>query len=107
MWTAVDHFQPGILGWALGDRSAKTFEPLWEIVAKWQCYFYVTDGWKVYPQFIPDGDQIICKTYMTRVEGENTRLRHCALFAHRQRSCRIDVCRLPDYIAKLFVTQNH
>ncbi len=26
--------------------------------------------------FIPEGDQIICKTYMTRVEGENTRLRH-------------------------------
>jgi insertion element IS1 protein InsB len=36
----------------------------------------VTDGWKVYPHFIPDGDQIISKTYMTRVEGENTRLRH-------------------------------
>lgn len=32
--------------------------------------------WKVYPSFIPDGDQIICKIYMTRVEGENTRLRH-------------------------------
>ena len=32
--------------------------------------------WKVYPQFIPDGDRIVCKTYMTRVEGENTRLRH-------------------------------
>ena len=31
-----------------------------------------------------DGDQIICKTYMTRVEGENTRLRHCALHAHRR-----------------------
>ncbi len=28
--------------------------------------------------FIPDGDQIIGKTYMTRVEGENTRLRHPA-----------------------------
>jgi insertion element IS1 protein InsB len=24
-----------------------------------QCYFYVTDGWSVYPQFIPNGDQII------------------------------------------------
>ena len=36
----------------------------------------MTDGWKVYPNFIPDGDQIISKTYMTRVEGENTRLRH-------------------------------
>jgi len=46
--------------------------------------------WKVYPGFIPDGDQIVCKTYMTRVQrrivshfwdvaphvGENTRLRH-------------------------------
>ncbi|BAQ66615.1 mobile element protein [Geminocystis sp. NIES-3709] len=42
----------------------------------WNCYFYVTDGWKVYPNFIPEGDQIISKTYMTRVEGENTRLRH-------------------------------
>ena len=45
-------------------------------VSQGQCYFYVTDGWKVYPMFIPAGDQIICKTYMTRVEGENTRLRH-------------------------------
>ena len=60
----------------LGDHSAETFQPLWNIVEQWQCYFYVTDGWKVYPGFIPDGDQIICKTYMTRVEGENTRLRH-------------------------------
>ena len=67
---------PGILGWVLGDHSAKTFQPLWELVGSWKCYFYVTDGWPVYPIFIPDGDQIICKTYMTRVEGENTRLRH-------------------------------
>ena len=26
--------------------------------------------------FIPDGDQIVSKTDMTRVEGENTRRRH-------------------------------
>ena len=77
MWTAVNHFQVGILGWVLGDHSAQTFKPLWdEVVSKWKCYFYVTDGWKVYPMFIPDGDHIVCKTYMTRVEGENTRLRH-------------------------------
>ena len=56
------------------DHSAETFQPLWKTVEQWQCYFYVTDGWKVYPGFIPDGDQIICKTYMTRVEGENTSL---------------------------------
>ena len=58
IWTAVDHFKPGILGWTLGDHSAKTFEPLWNLISKWKCYFYVTDGWKVYPNFIPEGDKI-------------------------------------------------
>ncbi|NJK56119.1 MAG: IS1 family transposase [Pleurocapsa sp. SU_5_0] len=87
LWTAVDHFKPGILGWVLGDHSTETFEPLWEIVKKWRCYFYVTDGWKVYPGFIPDGDQIVCKTYMTRVEGENTRLRHYLARLHRKTLC--------------------
>ncbi|BAQ60091.1 mobile element protein [Geminocystis sp. NIES-3708] len=38
--------------WVIGDRSAKTFRPLWEQVKKWHCYFYVTDSWKVSPQFI-------------------------------------------------------
>jgi IS1 family transposase len=38
----------------------------------------VTDGWPVYPGFIPNGDPIFSKTYMTRVEGENTRQRHSA-----------------------------
>lgn len=38
--------------------------------------FYVTDGWKVYPSFIEPEDHIVSKTYMIRVEGENTPLRH-------------------------------
>ncbi len=37
--------------------------------------------------FIPDGDQIICKTYMTRVEGENTRLRRYLARLHRKTLC--------------------
>lgn len=36
----------------------------------------MTDDPKVYPNFIADEDQIISQTYRTRVEGENTRLRH-------------------------------
>lgn len=32
LWTAVNHFSPGILAWAVGDHSSKTFEPIWEIV---------------------------------------------------------------------------
>jgi IS1 family transposase len=50
-------------------------------------YFYITDGWSVYPGFIPEGDQIISKTYMTRVEGENTRLRHYLTRLHRKTLC--------------------
>jgi len=57
-------------GMVMGDHSAETFKPLWQIVATWQSY--VTDGYKVYPSFIEQGDQIISKTYMTRVENENT-----------------------------------
>lgn len=76
LWTAVNPLQPGILAWVIGDLRAETFKPLWLIVKSWQCFFYVTDGWKVYPMFIDPGSQIVNKTYMTRVEGENTRLRH-------------------------------
>jgi hypothetical protein len=31
----------------------------WAIVGAWQCYFYVTHGWSIYPGFIPEGDQIV------------------------------------------------
>ena len=87
IWTAVNHFQAGILAWVIGDRSAETFKPLWLIVKCWQCFFYVTDGWKVYKMFIENGDQIVSKTYMTRVEGENTRLRHYLARLHRKTLC--------------------
>ena len=70
-----------------GDHSAETFRPLWAIVATWQCYFSIPDGWSVYPSFIPEGDQIVSKTYMTRVEGENTRLRHDLARLHRKTLC--------------------
>jgi len=87
LWTAVNHFSPGILAWVIGDRSSETSSPLWHIVKSWECFFYVTDGYKVYPSFIPDGDQIVSKIYMTRVEGENTRLRHYLARLHRQTLC--------------------
>ncbi len=50
-------------------------------------FFYVTDGYVVYPQFIEDADHIVNKTYMTRVEGENTRLRHYLARLHRKTLC--------------------
>ena len=59
IWTAVDHFNPGILGWAIGDRSAKTFKPLWQSISFWNYFFWVSDGYTVYPMLIPDGAQIV------------------------------------------------
>jgi IS1 family transposase len=38
----------------------------------------------VYPYFIEEEDHIVSKTYMTRVEGENTRLRHYLARLHRK-----------------------
>ena len=87
IWTAVNHFKKGILAWVIGDRSAKTFEMLWQIIYWWQCYFWVSDGYKVYPKFINNEDHIVSKTYMTRVEGENTRLRHYLARLHRKTLC--------------------
>ena len=45
------------------------------------------DGWLVYPDSIPEGDQIVCKTYMTQVEGENIRLRYYPARLHRKTLC--------------------
>ncbi|ARV58294.1 IS1 transposase [Nostocales cyanobacterium HT-58-2] len=87
IWSAVNHQQAGILAWVIGDRSAKTFEPLWLVVKCWHCFFYITDGWKVYPIFIDSDEQIVSKTYMTRIEGENTRLRHYLARLHRSTLC--------------------
>ena len=50
-------------------------------------YFYITDSWSVYPGFILEGDQIVSKTYMPRVEGEDTRLRHYLTRLHRKTFC--------------------
>lgn len=87
LWTAVNHWQPGIIAWTIGDRSSLTFQLLWAVVKCWQSFWYVTDGYAVYPKFIDGSQHIVSKTYMTRVEGENTRLRHYLARLHRKTLC--------------------
>ena len=87
IWTVVNHWKPGILLWTVGDRSSTSFQIIWSIIRCWQSFWYVTDGWKVYPGFIEPEDHLVCKTYMTRVEGENTRLRHYLARLHRKTLC--------------------
>lgn len=87
IWTVVNHHQPGILLWSIGDRSHQTFEKIWQIIKCWHSFWYVTDGYPVYPGYIEPEDHLISKTYMTRVEGENTRLRHYLARLHRKTLC--------------------
>ncbi len=87
IWTVVNHQKKGIILWNIGDRSHESFHPIWQIIKCWHSFFYVTDGWKVYPMYIEPEDHLVSKTYMTRVEGENTRLRHYLARLHRKTLC--------------------
>ena len=52
IWTAVNHWQPGIIARANVFRTSVTFQLLWVSVKCWQSFWYVTDGYAVYPKFI-------------------------------------------------------
>lgn len=58
-----------------------------KIIRGWESFWYVTDGYIVYPMFIDEDSHIVSKTYMTRIEGENTRLRHYLARLHRRTLC--------------------
>ena len=75
-------------GWPLPARDLrlnlrwrsvhKRFDRCGQLCSHGSAISVFTDGLSVYPGLIPDGDLIVSKTYMTRVEGENTRQRHSA-----------------------------
>lgn len=87
LWTAVNHWQPGMMQRTIGEHSSFRFQLLWLVVKCWQSFWYVPDGYAVYPQFIARSQHAVSKTYMTRVEGENTRLRHYLARLHPQTLC--------------------
>lgn len=83
----MNKHSPGILAWVLGDRSTQTFNQLWKIVKCWQSFWYATDSYVIYKQFVEEDSHVVSKTCMTRVEGENTRLRHYWARLHRKTLC--------------------
>lgn len=87
LWTVVNAKSPGILNFVVGNRSLETFRSLWRVMQRWACFLYITDGYKVYPRLIEDCDHLVSKTAMTRVEGENCRLRHYLARLHRKTLC--------------------
>ena len=88
IWTAINHYKPGILAIQIGDRSGQTFEKLWKRIEMWESRRYLTDGYCVYANYIePEKHAVLPKTQLTRVEGENTRLRHYLARLHRDTLC--------------------
>jgi len=70
--TAANHWRSGT-AWVVGDRSAETFKRLWWIVKLaellvWSAMAirFIQCSLKTIPH--------LRKTYMTRIEGENTRV---------------------------------
>lgn len=75
LWSKVHPWQPGLLAWAIGDRSIETFEMLWQQVRKWQSFRYITYGYEVYPHFINSADHLVSK-----LTGRGLRMRVLASF---------------------------
>ncbi|MGH2413767.1 MAG: IS1 family transposase [Microcystaceae cyanobacterium] len=48
VWTALNHYFPGILAITVGDRSGQTCAKLWLRVKAWGSRRYITDGYGVY-----------------------------------------------------------
>ncbi|WP_346294473.1 IS1 family transposase [Sphaerothrix gracilis] len=107
LWTATDKARAGIWAWTLGDRSAQTFRVLWAQVQFWQCFWYVTDGWPVYPKFIKVADHVVSKPHMTRVEGENSRLRHYLARLNRRTFCYSKSIKMLGYSIRLLLHYLH
>ncbi len=76
-----------MLGCAVGSRGKDTGGPfLKQIIRPWVQHYY-TDGWEVYPQFLPWDQQVISKTQMYSVEGKNSLIRHFLARFKRKTKC--------------------
>jgi len=58
----------------VGDHSSETFKPLWEIVIFWKCYFYVTNGWSVYPHLARLHRKTLCYSKSVEMLRHSIRL---------------------------------
>ena len=104
VWTAINHYASGILAIQIGDRSGQTFEKLWQRIKAWDSRKYLMDGYCVYAHYIDSKKHIILpKTQLTRVEGENTRLRHYLARLHRKTLCYSKSAQMLKYSVKLLI----
>ena len=104
IWTAINYNAPGILAMEIGDRSGNTFNKLWQRIKRWNSRRYFTDGYCVYANYIDSQKhRVLPKTQLTRVEGENTRLRHYLARLHRATLCYSKSIQMLKYSVRLLM----
>ncbi len=104
VWTAINHLAPGILAMEIGDRSGRTFDKLWQRIQIWDSRKYFTDGYCIYSIYIPPQKHLVLpKTQLTRVEGENTRLRHYLARLHLATLCYSKSIQMLKYSVRLLM----
>jgi IS1 family transposase len=104
VWTAINHLTPGILAMEIGDRSGRTFDKLWQRIQNWNSRKYFTDGYCIYSIYIPPQKHLVLpKTQLTRVEGENMRLRHYLARLHRATLCYSKSIQMLKYSVRLLM----
>ena len=104
VWTAVNHYLSGILAIQIGDRSGQTFALLWKRIQNWNTRRYLTDRYCVYANYIEAKRHLVIpKTQLTRVEGENTRLRHYLARLHRNTLCYSKSIQMLKYSVRLLM----
>ena len=104
IWTAINHIAPGILAMEIGDRSGNTFNKLWQRIKLWNSRKYITDGYCVYANYIDSQQHLVLpKTQLTRVESENTRLRHYLARLHRATLCYSKSIQMLKYSVRLLM----
>jgi IS1 family transposase len=104
IWTAINHLAPGILAMEIGDRSGSTFNKLWQRIKIWDSRKYFSDGYCIYGIYIPPSKhQVLPKTKLTGVEGDNTRLRHYLARLHRSTLCYSKSIQMLKYSVRLLM----
>lgn len=76
---------------------------LWQQVQKWESFWYVTDGYKVYARLIQSAGHLVSKIYMTRVENDFSQLRHYLARLHRKTFCYCKSVEMLEFFVRLLL----
>ena len=71
----MDRSNNKTVGWAIGNRNAKTFGRLYEKLKHYVKHYY-TDDWEVYRKVIPNEKLTQGKKYTIGIEQNNSNIRH-------------------------------